>query len=204
MKTICKRLISCIGALSLLFALVPGAFAACGFPTRPIKPMAWHPQNGTALLEHAAFDQGSPNDPIVGMWHVLFKAQTMSGQPFSGVIDNAVVVWHSDGTEIMNSSRPAQDGNFCLGVWARTGERQYYLNHIPWQGNDMTNAPDGIGNPQGGTQIIERITLSRDGNSYTGSFTLRTYDTSGNPGVWFTGLLAATRITPDTSITSLF
>ncbi len=31
-------------------------------------------------------------------------------------VDNAFVQWHSDGTEIMNSRRPAQDGNFCLGV----------------------------------------------------------------------------------------
>jgi hypothetical protein len=41
------------------------------------------------------------------------------------VIDKSVVVWHSDGTEIMNSSRSAQDENFCLGVWKRTGERTY-------------------------------------------------------------------------------
>ncbi|MGA7927610.1 MAG: hypothetical protein WCA20_16670 [Candidatus Sulfotelmatobacter sp.] len=33
----------------------------------------------------------------------------------------------------MNSARPAQDGNFCLGVWTRTGKLKYYLNHIPWQ-----------------------------------------------------------------------
>ena len=73
------------------------------------------------------------------MWHVVFTAQTQNGDaipvPGGVVIDNSVVVWHSDGTEIMNSARSAQDGNFCLGVWKRTGERPYLLNHIPWQGN---------------------------------------------------------------------
>ena len=77
-------------------------------------------------------------------------------------------------------------------------------NHIPWAGNDPSNAPGGIGNPQGGVQIIEHVILNGAGNSYSGTFTLRTYDTSGKPGVWFSGLLVATRITPATSITTLF
>jgi hypothetical protein len=114
-----------------------------------------------------------------------------------------VVVWHSDGTEIMNSSRPAQDGNFCLGVWAQTGRLSYSLNHIPWQGNDLTNAPSGIGNPQLGAQIIEEVNLSPDGNHYSGSFTLTAYDASGNPTLSFSGNLAATRITTKTKITDL-
>jgi hypothetical protein len=102
------------------------------------------------------------------MWHVIFTAQTQNGLPVpvkgGVVIDNAVAQWHSDGTEIMNSARPAQDGNFCLGVWSRTGERSYYLNHIPWQGNiyDPTAPPGVIGPPQAGVQILQKITLSPD------------------------------------------
>jgi hypothetical protein len=140
---------------------------------------------------------------------VVFTAQTQNGEaiPVTGgvVIDNSVVVWHGDGTEIMNSSRSAQDGNFCLGVWKRTGDRTYLLNHIPWQGNvyDPTVPPDVIGQPQGGAQIIEKITLRPDGNSYTGTFTLHAYDTSGNVYVWFTGVLSAKRITPDTPFSAL-
>src|SRR5215469_1269949 len=37
-------------------------------------------------------------------------------------IDNALVPWHSDGTELMNSARPPQDGDFCMGVWKRSGK----------------------------------------------------------------------------------
>ena len=204
MQRLPHRILLGLAALFLLLSSA-SAHAACGAPTTPIKPMAWHFDNQTALLQPIAFEDDQSLDPIVGMWHVIFQAHSMNGQSIPPtVIDNAVVVWHSDGTEIMNSSRPAQDGNFCLGVWKHTGHRQYLLNHIPWAGNDPSNAPGGIGNPQGGVQIIEHVTLNGAGNGYSGTFTLRTYDTSGKPGVWFSGLLVATRITPTTSITTLF
>jgi len=203
--------ISGVGAVALVFSMVPGAAAQCGLPEKPIHPSSWQPQtSGTrAQLMEAAlngFDDHGPS--IVGMWHVMFTAQTQNGAaiPAPGaVIDNSVVVWHSDGTEIMNSSRAAQDGNFCLGIWARTGERTYVLNHIPWQGNayDPTAPADTIGAPEGGGQLIEKITLSPDGNSYTGSFTLHAYDTSGNPYASFTGVVSAKRITVDTQFSSL-
>ncbi|MGC1781633.1 MAG: hypothetical protein WA708_03850 [Acidobacteriaceae bacterium] len=105
---------------------------------------------------------------------------------------------------VSNSGRPAQDGNFCLGIWTQTGRLSYFLNHIPWKGNDTTNAPSDIENPQGGTQILEKVTLRPDGNLYSGAFKLDAYDTSGHFTVSFTGVLKATRITPSTSIKELF
>ena len=202
---------SCIGAAAIAFAVVPGAAAQCGLPNQKIKPMSWSPQYESAhpALVRTGFDDDDREPSIVGMWHVKFTALTQNGEPVpvvgGVVIDNAVAVWHPDGTEIMNSSRSAQDGNFCLGVWKRTGDRSYLLNHIPWQGNvfDPTAPPDAIGAHQGGAQIIEKITLSRDRNSYTGTFTLHAYDTSGNVYVWFTGTLSAQRITPDTPFSDL-
>jgi hypothetical protein len=119
------------------------------------------------------------------------------------VIDNSVVVWHSDGTEIMNSARPAQDGNFCLGVWEQTGKSTYYLNHLPWAGNDAANAPSGTGNPTGGAQIVEQVTLSQDRNSYSGIFKLDAYDLNGKLEATLTGILKATRITTKTPFGSL-
>ncbi len=211
MKNIYIKLVSCIGALSLALALAPGALADCGLPTKLVKPMSWHPQVGQAqLLSADDRDRPLPFEPsIVGMWHVTFTAQTQNGEsipvPGGVVIDNSVAVWHNDGTEIMNSSRSAQDGNFCLGVWAQTGPRSYTLNHIPWQGNvfDPTVPPDTIGAPQAGAQIIEKITLNPDGNSYSGTFTLHAYDTSGNVYTWFSGTLSAKRITVDTPFSDL-
>jgi hypothetical protein len=143
-------------------------------------------------------------DPVVGMWHVTFTARgNESGPPDGTPIDNAMVVWHSDGTEIMNSDRPAQDGNFCLGVWEKTGRLTYKLNHMPWAGNDTTNAPSGIGNPSGAVQILEEVMSSPDGKHYAGTFTLDAYDTSGNPVAHIVGLVAATRVTVNTKVSDL-
>lgn len=208
MKLRIWKRIAAVGALALAFAVVPGARAMCGLSGKPIKPSAWLPQPGASALPQllqADWDDHEPS--IVGMWHVIFTADTSNGEAIPGgaTIDNSVVVWHSDGTEIMNSSRSAQDGNFCLGVWERTGRCTYLLNHIPWQGNvfDPSVPPDTIGAPQDGTQIIEKITLNPDGDSYTGTFTLKAYGASGNVYQTFTGTLKAKRITPETPFSAL-
>ena len=201
------RFASTMVALVLALTMVPGALAQCGLSTKLVKPTGWSSKVGGAHVMRAAFNEGDEASPsIVGMWHVVFTANSINGQsiPAPGaVIDNALVVWHRDGTEIMNSSRPAQDGNFCLGIWERTGKLSYSLNHIPWQGNDPSNAPGGIGNPEGAAQILEQITLSPDGSHYSGSFTLTAYDTSGNQTVTFSGTLVGTRVTITTKATDL-
>ena len=194
-------------ALVLALATAPGALAQC-LSTKLVKPSSWQPQMGGAHLKTIAFDDDRDEDSpsIVGMWHVKFTAHTMNGGAIpdpGALIDNAVVVWHPDGTEIMNSNRPAQDGNFCLGVWKKTGRRSYFLNHIPWQGNDPSGGAGGIGNPAGGAQILEQVTLSPDGDHYSGWFSLTAYDPAGNPTVSFTGSLSATRITTGTSVPDL-
>lgn len=208
MKTLYPKLLSCIGTLALFSMTAPGALAQCGLLGKPLKPASWMPYNATRpYLQPAAFQNDQGNGPaVVGMWHVIFIANTINGNPIPPpglMADNAIVVWHNDGTEIMNSNRPAQDGNFCLGVWVQTGNRKYHLNHIPWAGNDPTNAPYGIGNPQDGVQLTEDIILSGDGNSYTGNFTLTQYQANGTVGVTFTGTLRGTRVTPYTPFTDL-
>jgi hypothetical protein len=144
------------------------------------------------------------HDPIVGMWHATFTAQgNEAGPPDGTPIDNALVTWHSDGTELMNSARPPQDGDFCMGVWKKTGRNTYELNHFAWMGNDTTNAPSGIGNPQGPTRFFEEITLSPDGKHYTGHFTLDAYDTNGTQVAHIIGVTNGTRITLDTTVGDL-
>jgi hypothetical protein len=188
--------------------IVPSALAQCGLNKNYVKPSAWNPQSGSAHFMHAAlFDDDDRDGPsIVGLWHVVFTAHTMGGNPIPKPypnIDNALVVFHSDKTEIMESARPPQDGNFCLGVWEKTGEHTYYVNHLPWLGNDTANAPTGIGNPTGGAQITEHVTLSDDGNSYSGTFTLTAYNPNGTVAVSFTGVLSGTRVTASTPFSSL-
>lgn len=189
-----------LGVAILAALLVSNADAQCGTSKAHLKRQSWDGVSNPASLLRV--DQTL--DPIVGMWHVTFTAEGNEAGPPNGTpIDNSIVVWHNDGTEIMNSIRPAQDGNFCLGVWGKTGSYTYKLNHMPWGGNDTTNAPSGIGDPQGGAQILEEITLSADGNHYTGKFTLDAYDPSGNLTAHIIGVINATRVTVNTKVRDL-
>ena len=190
----------------ILMGILPSgkAFAACGEYSKAkagasLLPQSWGGRSASFLPVN-----DDPDAAIVGMWHATFTAEGNAGGPPDGApIDNALVTWHSDHTELMNSARPPQDGNFCMGIWEKTGESTYRLNHIAWLANDTANAPSGIGNPTGPTQIEEAVTLSQDGKHYSGTFTLTAYDTSGNVIVTIKGVIAATRITMQTKAPDL-
>jgi hypothetical protein len=201
MKTISRMFRASLGLILMGAFLTAMAAAQCATPTAKLHKQAWRVGDSTALLTQAA----DTVEPIVGMWHVTFTAEGNSGGPPDGTpIDNALIVWHSDGTEIMNSMRPPQDGNFCMGVWKKaSGPNQYNVNHFAWFANDTTNAPSGIGNPTGPTRIIEKFTVSADGNSFTGTFWLRATDPKGNPTATIVGTMAGTRVTIQTTIPEL-
>ena len=201
------RFASMLVALVLALAVVPSALAQCGLPTKLVKPTSWQPGlRGAHILRASLADDGDEdNSSIVGMWHVIFTAKTMNGNaiPDTG-IDNALTVFHNDNTEIMNSFRPPQDGNFCLGVWKKIGSSKYYVNHIPWFGNQFpNNTNNGIGSPTGPAQFLETITVAPDGNHFTGWFSLTAYNPDGSVSVTFTGILAGTRITTSTTVPDL-
>lgn len=145
-----------------------------------------------ASLSLAAVQQGA-DDRIVGFWKVKFLSEGNPGIPDDTVIDNAFVEWHGDGTEIMNSSRPPATGNFCLGVWHKSGPSSYDLNHF-----GLSSDPGG--NLIGPAQIREQVTLDRKGNRYEGTFTIDQYDVSGNPLAHVSGRITATRITVETPV----
>ena len=185
--------------------LAATANAACGESNKfgaMLHRQSW--QGSEGFQPGSLLKISDSKDGIVGMWHATFTAQGNElGPPDGAPIDNALVTWHSDGTELMNSARPPQDGDFCMGVWKKTGKSTYKLNHFAWLANDTANAPIGIGNPAGPTRIFEEVTLSPDGKHYTGTFTLDAYDTSGNPVAHIVGVIAATRITLDTTVGDL-
>jgi hypothetical protein len=69
------------------------AAAQCGTPTAKLHKQAWRVGDPTALLTQAA----DTEEPIVGMWHVMFTAEGNSEGPPNGTpIDNAIIVWHGD------------------------------------------------------------------------------------------------------------
>ncbi len=212
MRSMRLRWASTLGALAVALVMIPNGRAECGMSTKMVKPTGWNPQMNSAHLVRASLanwddDEGGPS--IVGMWHVTLTSEgSDSDLPPGTPVDNALVVWHSDHTEIMNSYRPPQDGQFCMGVWRRVGNsNQYKLNHFAWFSNvyDPTNpnAWSIIGPAQGPTHFVEKVTLSADGKHYSGTFTLDAYDTSFNHTVHITGTLSATRITIDTTMPDL-
>jgi hypothetical protein len=195
-----------LGVVLLVIMVSRGASASCGdaskFGATTLQRQSW--QGGELFHGGSLLSIAEANDPIVGMWHVTITAQgNASGPPDGTPIDNSLVTWHSDGTELMNSARPPQDGDFCMGVWKKTGNNTYKLNHFAWFANDTANAPGGIGNPTGPTRIVQRVTLSPDGTQYSGTFVLDAYDTKGRRVAHIVGVIAATRISTETTVRDL-
>src|ERR1700737_275460 len=213
MKTMLKKMITIVGLVLVGTILTATASAEClsYLPKHNagavVSPQSWsgatfRPASLLMISEHDSDDCS-----IVGFWKVAFTSKGNEPNiPDGAPIDSGYVQWHSDGTEIMNSGRPPQNGDICLGVWEKTGRSKYKLNHFA-NGNviDPTN-PTAIGPPGGPTQIVEDIILSRDGNRYAGRFTLDAYDTNNVllPGGHIVGIVTATRITVHTPVTSVF
>jgi hypothetical protein len=199
MKFSAKKVTLALATLVFTATFAASSHALCGAtPKHNFHPQSWHGSNSLPSLLPIA-DEPS----IVGMWHVAFtaKGNGSDGPPDGAPIDNALVTWHSDGTELMNSDRPPQDGQFCMGVWERTGALKYKLNHFAWAGNDTEN-PGGVGNPAGPTHIVEEITLCPGGNQFEGNFTLDAYDAKGNV-THIVGVLKGVRITVNTTVKEL-
>jgi len=102
--------------------------------------------------------------------------------------------FHTDGTEIQNSgARSPAQGNFCLGVWQKTGYSTYQLNHFALNYNATT------GTWLGTIIVIEKVTVSPGGTAYSGTFVESVFDTNGNKTDQLTGQVTAQQITVDTT-----
>lgn len=148
-------------------------------------------------------------EPIAGLYEVTLISEGTPGIPDGSVVDHGYSVWHADGSEIMNSGRPAGDTNFCLGTWAQTGTRTYVLNHFTLSWFQSVSAMPDPGTPPlpglysvnnifaGPGNISETVVLATDRQSFSGSFTITQFDTSGNvaPGFPIKGDVTAKRLT---------
>jgi hypothetical protein len=126
---------------------------------------------------------------IVGTWLVNY-----------GPVGQAFIQWHSDGTEWENITHPTIGGNICMGSWVQTGPRTFFRNHFGW-------IFDSTGMIAGYFNETETDTLSKDGNSYSGTNVSIFYDMDGNvvpaPGApsppptgGYPGTSSAVRIAP--------
>lgn len=209
-----QPLATILGTIGLAVLVQSNCAAQCAIGSA-VKGTSWElqPDSEPTRLLPAGFQEGDESHKdsemkatIVGFWHVIFTGKTMNGISIPDTeIDNALIVWHNDGTEIMNSARPPQDGNFCLGVWKQISRYTYKLNHFTWSGNQSApGTPNGIvGDPVGPSRFIEDVAIDPDGSHYSGTFTLRAHDTSGRITAVFTGTMKATRITLNTTVPDL-
>ena len=183
MKTNFGKLAAGFGALVLALACAPSSWAGCGPSLAGPTHTSWMAQLGHAMLFEANAEK-SREPSIVGFWH--FKQ--MSGM---NLLDAGYDQWHSDGTEIYNSGGRAPDTqSFCMGVWQQVGPRHYFLNHraIGWE-------PGGTA-PAYVATVLEDVTLSPSGNTFSGSYIVTLYDLSGHfLQVYSKGKVTATRIT---------
>lgn len=142
---------------------------------------SWQPGQGGSLFHLAQNDQG--DHTIVGLWSF-----TMT--PTAGPGDSGFQQWHSDGTELMNSAgRSPASENFCMGVWRQVAPSRYHLNHV------ALSYDPALGTINARVIIKEDVTLSPNGGSYAGTFTLDVYDPSGTTQVGHqNGQVSAQRI----------
>ncbi len=118
---------------------------------------------------------------IVGLWHVV-HTQSNGTLLFEGFD-----TWHSDGTEEELGNLPPSTGAVCLGVWSQNGQKTQLLTHVDWLYDENENWT-------GTLNMTQSNKLSKDGNSYKGSFDAKFYDTNGNLTQEITGTTAADRL----------
>jgi len=194
MKALPAKVLVTLGIFVCGLALIQ-ASAECGSIKLPgtLHRQSWQ-DNGFAASLLLTSDH---EDSIVGLWKADFTAKGNASIPDGTPIDSAFIAWHADKTEIMNSGRPPQDGNFCMGVWERVGRNKYKLNHFAQGPNDPNGDPPY-------THVTETIWLGPGGNTYTGNFTFDIYDASGNQLAEILGVITATRVTVNTPYTVFY
>ena len=175
-----KRTLIGIAATTALSIFGLSAHANCAYPGA---------EGGQDVQLPADRQHFADHERIVGTWLVNY-----------GPVGQAFIQWHSDGTEWENITHPSVGGNICMGSWEQTGRLTYFRNHFGW-------IFDSNGIIAGYFNETETDTLSRDGNSYTGTNVSIFYDMGGNvvpaPGApsppppgGYPGTSSAVRITP--------
>ena len=188
-NTIRVRLLVLLAAVACCNLLVSSA-AACdknklerlvngSSPAKPSRMTA--PPSTLKRLGSPA--PGGPSS-MVGLWNVT---DYVGGEPVYAYFDT----WNSDGNEFFIDNTNPADDNVCQGVWVQTSVNSYKLKHISF-------TFDGAGNQNGTAVFHDVVTLSADGNSFTGTENVYVYDLNGNLiGEYLGDQLQATRIKVD-------
>jgi hypothetical protein len=178
-------------AAAPLLALPGTANAACG----RFGALASNDSIKLPSLPHSDIGFPAPilpgSFPVVGLWHVIYS--TGSGSD-TAIFNDTFDTWHGDGTEFESAFLAPLGGNVCAGVWRPTGDRSVTLHHVGWMFDPSTPAATASNT----FTLDENVSVSRDGQSYSGSFTFKIWNLDGSfTGTEVTGSIAATRINPN-------
>lgn len=204
------RVIIAILSAALVGMLLTPAASACETGQQSEVPLAIgqlmrNPTNPFELVTPADLDRelsaaaAGKSPSIIGMWNFQFISMgntTRNPGIADGVqLNFGYTLLHSDGTEILNAGArsPAQQ-NFCLGVWQKTGNSSYQINHF------ALNYDAATGKLLGRIIVIETVTVSPGGTVLSGTFVQNVFDTMGNQTDHVTGQVKAQRITVDTTV----
>ena len=139
-----------------------------------------------AIPAIAADDDKERHDPIVGSWHV-----TVSFSDGRAPVD-ALYTFNSDQTFTMGGSWPGQFGP-GHGAWnqSQLSDRAaidltfFRLLYTPSEANEATGALGAAFN--GTLKVQARLTVSDDGQTFSGNYLLTNFDASGNVRSTLTG-----------------
>ena len=199
--TLSQRLAASLGVITLSIFTATGANAQCvahqhgGNTLAPevrgvqqpaaqdVEPFSGELSSSDSLDN----ESGDSSVTVLGLWKKIYYAG-------GALNDVGFDQFNAGGTELLNDS-PVPDGgnNFCMGAWKKIGQRKYSLVHPFLLFDDSGKKPIGVS--------IERseLTVSRDGNTFTGTWHQDNYDFAGNvqSGSHVQGTIIGTRIAPD-------
>ena len=198
-----------LAVLTIGGVLAQPANAGCLQYNGPVKPANW-PGAGfssgsgefirTAFVRVADEDYDSYHAEITGLWAFKFISKGNSGTlgiPDGALVDGGNTIWFADGNEMTSSGiRDPATGAVCLGVWQRTGEWTYELNHVGLSWDPVNHVPAGP------TFIKQHVTLARGGQSYSGTFEITPLKADGKTPALpasIKGTIEAARVTVNTT-----
>jgi hypothetical protein len=187
-----------LAVIALSILVVPIAKAECGAAAHnsdrlspelrslqaPAAPEDESESNQAASPDSQSGRENDSTGSILGLWKmVLFSGAELNDVGFEQ--------FSAGGTELVNDAGAFNAGNnFCVGAWKQVGPRSYDLVH-PFFLFDGLNAT--------GVSIYKaHLTVSRDGNRFTGKWTQDNYDLYGVliPKTHYAGTATGTRIAP--------
>jgi hypothetical protein len=136
---------------------------------RTSRNVCWRPVLAALALTVMVFLFGAATnalalEPIVGLWQATWT-DASGGANDGNVVANVWDVWHSDRTETQNDNGPVIAGFVCQGAWQLVGKRTYFLTHPSF---NYTGA-DGHLDTTSVSVVYEKVTVSKDGNSFSGT-----------------------------------